>query len=86
VTAALKLLAEGADELAFTVKDKDGRVVLKVLAALVDDVEILVAIHGHVVGGLPREFGRKLGPVVENLVTVAFHADDRIFGEDAWRG
>ena len=75
VPAALKLAAERADEFPLRIEDEDRRVILELLAALVDDVEEALAVHGDVVRGLPGVWRRQLGPVVQHLVAVSAGAD-----------
>ena len=68
VSAALELLTERPHIAALGVKHEDRRMLGQVLATFVDDVQKPVTVDRHVVRGLPGEFGRQLGPIVDDLV------------------
>src|SRR5258706_15213513 len=70
MTAALELITESADEFPVLVENKNGGVILEVLAPFMDDVEEAFAVDGDVVRDLPGVFGRKLRPVMEYFVAV----------------
>ena len=76
VATALKLTAKGADEFALLVENKNGRMILQVLAAFVNDVQQTLRINGDVVRGLPRVFVRQLREAVLHLVPMLAFAND----------
>ena len=77
VAAALKLLAERADEFAVVVEHEDRRVILLILVPFVDHVQVAGFVERDVVRRLPRVLVRQLRPVVQRFVFVfAFTQDD----------
>ena len=76
VPTALELLAKAADVFAGVVENEDRRMIFQLLAPLVDDIDIGLGIHSHIVRGLPGELIGQLQPVVQHLVTMLALAGD----------
>ena len=76
VATSLKLLAKGPDEFAIWIEYENGRVVGLVATAFVNDIKVARLVHGNVMGGLPSELVRELGPVMMDFIAVFAFTDD----------
>lgn len=76
VAAALEFLAEGADVFALGIEHENGGVVLLILVAFVDHIQIAGFVERHVVRSLPGELVGQLRPIVFDFVLVLALAQD----------
>ena len=76
----LKLRPKGTDELTLPVENKNGRMILLVLASLMDDIEQTLGIDRHIVGCLPSVIVRQPRPAMLYLVTMITLAYDDLLG------
>ena len=81
VPPSLKLTAKGPHKRPLGIEDEDRRMILELLAALVDHVEVTGGVEGHVVGRLPGEAVGQLRKMMLHAEGVLAFADDRFTGQ-----